>query len=419
MDRRRLGKGEQVKPFTNNPRTLSKSQAKRLKETMQEFGDLSGIVHDLETDEIIGGNQRSNVAALMQTEPVITERFEPPLADGTTLLGYFEFQGRRFTYRGVKGWDAEKRLRANLVANAGGGAWDTDLLSGIDTSVLTTAGFDTEMLLNTRGFASALDAMLKAEKPQSDAEPEIDRAAELLEKWQVKSGDMFAVGNHRLICGDCTDVAVVGRVMGGERAGACVTDSPYGINREGIENDDPEGLRALFDGCLAVMPIENGVIINFQSPRLFPVWLDAVRAAGHSVKRALWMYDENDQTKPWHYWLMCSQIAIISTLGKPEWLETKAHHDTYVIGLSREWRAGGSGNEFEHASVKPVGVVQDILSHIGGDVYDPFVGSGTTLVACENLSRRCRAIEISPAYVAVDLERMSTAFPDLEIRKVE
>ena len=243
------------------------------------------------------------------------------------------------------------------------------------------------------------------EEPPVDPGPQVDRAEELREKWGVETGQLWKLGEHRLICGDCTDAAVVERVMGGEKAGAVVTDSPYGINREGIENDDPEGLRQLFDGCLAAMPVDNAVIINFQSPRLFPVWLDALRAAGHKFARALWMYDENDQTKPWHYWLMCSQIIFVSTVGNPEWQETKAHHDTYVIGLSREWRAGGDGNDFAHASVKPVGVVADLLSHTTGIVYDPFSGSGTTLIACEQLSRRCRAVEISPAYVSVALQR--------------
>jgi DNA modification methylase len=224
---------------------------------------------------------------------------------------------------------------------------------------------------------------------------------------------------HRLLCGDSTVKADVDKVMQGELCGACVTDSPYGINREGIENDDPEGLQELLEGVLAVMPIENGVIINFQSPRLFPVWLDAIRKAGHKFERALWMYDENDQTKPWRFWLMCSQIAIISSIGKAEWSEpAKSHHDTYVIGLSREWRAGGDGNEFAHASVKPVGVIQDIMSHFVGGVYEPFCGSGTTMVACENLKRKCRGIEISPNYVAVILQRMSDAFPELTIERV-
>jgi len=405
-----------MKPFEDNPRTLSKSQAKRLKETMQEFGDLSGIVHDLETDEVIGGNQRSNVAALMQTEPVITERFDPALPDGTALLGHFEYQGRRFAYRAVTGWDADKRTRANLVANAGGGAWDIDLLSGIDTSVLTSVGFDTEMLLNTRGFASALDAMLKSETPTNDAEPEIDRAAELLEKWKVRTGDMFAIGGHKLICGDCTDAAVVARVMQGEKAGACVTDSPYGINREGIENDDPEGLRKLFDGCLAVMPIENGVIINFQSPRLFSVWLDAVRDAGHKFERALWMYKQNDVTFTWHGWLTKSEAIIVSSIGKPKWnIPAEYMHDCYLVNWDKESMVEIDG---WHASIKPPQVVISLIDNTTGDLYEPFCGSGTGLVACQNLGRKCRAVEISAAYCSVALERMSQAFPHLSIERI-
>lgn len=254
------------------------------------------------------------------------------------------------------------------------------------------------------------------EQPPEDAEPAIDRAEELRVKWGVELGQMWRLpardgkGEHRLICGDCTDRDVVGRVMGGEKAGAVVTDPPYGINREGIENDDPEGLPTLFDGCLSVMPIENAVVIAFQSPRLFPVWLDAIRAHGHQFNRLLWMYDENDQTKPWHFWLMCSQAISVSSFGSPDWKECKSHHDTYVIGLSREWRAGGRDNDYPHASVKPEGVVSDLLGHIGGTVYDPFSGSGTTIIAAENLSRYCRAVEISPGYVAVSLERYFMTF---------
>lgn len=399
-----------MKHYHKNPRQITKKQMSDLQKWLVEFGDLSGIVHNIPTDEIIGGNQRSEalpgvLSGLVQ--PIITERFDEPLADGTVCRGYYDIDGRQYAYRGVN-WDDKKAERANLIANKAGGTFDMDILANqFDLPVLLDSGFEERELI---GFDFG--------EPK-DAEPQTDRAAELLEKWGVVSGDMFQIGNHRLICGDCTDPAVVARVMGGEKAGACVTDSPYGINREGIENDDPEGLRELFDGCLAAMPIDNGAIINFQSPRLYPIWLDAIKQAKHKHERALWMYDENDQTKPWHYWLMCSQIAIITSVGKPEWLEAKAHHDCYVIGLSREWRAGGDGNDFAHASVKPVGVVQDIMAHVGGDVYDPFTGSGTSLVACENLGRRGRGIEISPAYCAVTLERLATAFPHLEITRIE
>ena len=277
-----------------------------------------------------------------------------------------------------------------------------DQVKQADAELVTAAGFSEQEL------AELLKSLEPASEPV-DAPAQIDRAEELQAVWNVQPGDVWQIGEHRLMCGDCTDKATVDRLMGGEKAQAVVTDSPYGINREGIENDDPEGLRTLFDGCLAAMPVENAVIINFQSPRLFPVWLDALRSAGHKFERMLWMYDENDQTKPWHYWLMCSQAICISSIGKPMWSDCKAHHDTYTIGLNREWRAGGVENDFSHASVKPAGVVQDIMAHTVGITYDPFAGSGTTGIACENLKRKARMIEISPAYCSVILQRMKDA----------
>jgi DNA modification methylase len=252
-------------------------------------------------------------------------------------------------------------------------------------------------------------AGLVAPEPVEDTPPDVSKASEFQKKWSTQSGQIWQLGKHRLAVGDCTDAATVARLMQGEKAGAVVTDSPYGINREGIINDDPEGLHDLFIGCLSAMPIENAVIINFQSPRLFPVWLDAIREKGHKFERLLWMYDENDQTKPWHYWLMCSQAICVSSIGKPVWSECKAHHDTYVIGLSREWRAGGDANEFAHASVKPVGVIADLIPHTSGIVYEPFCGSGTTLIACQSLSRQCRAIELDSGYVAITLQRFQDA----------
>ena len=242
-----------------------------------------------------------------------------------------------------------------------------------------------------------------AEKPE-DPGPQIDKAEELRVKWGVESGQLWQLGEHRLICGDCTDRAVVERVMGGEKAGAVVTDPPYGINREGIENDSPEGLRALFDGCLSVCPAENAVIVAFQSPRLFPVWLDAIRAHGHKFERMLWMYKPNDETFPWRGWLQKSEAILLSSVGKPEFVRVDPFaHDVYsptTLGKELDKTEGW------HASVKPLAVVQDLISRIGGAiVYEPFAGSGTSLIACERLNRKCRAIEISPGYVGVAIER--------------
>lgn len=136
-----------MKHFENNPRQITKAQFERLKETMSEFGDLSGIVVNELDGIIIGGNQRSEAAELLNKEPVITERFDPPQEDGTVALGYFDYKGRRFQYRAVR-WNADKAMRANLIANVGGGSWDWDVLSSFPADMLDSVGFDHD-LLNT------------------------------------------------------------------------------------------------------------------------------------------------------------------------------------------------------------------------------------------------------------------------------
>lgn len=380
----------QIQAWDNNPRMSTKAQAQRIIASERKFGQPVPFLVAPEVDGrflLYDGHQR--------------------------LAAWFTVYGADYEMDAMKSdrplTEAEHKELIITLHTGATGSWDWNALSGWSAGDLQEWGMNADALKGWNNDANNLKELLTAEVDPVDAEPQTDRAGELAEKWQTASGQLWKLGAHRLLIGDCTVRENVERLMGGERAGACVTDSPYGINREGIENDDPEGLRALFDGCLAVMPIDNGVIINFQSPRLFPAWLDAARSAGQKFERALWMYDENDQTKPWHYWLMCSQIAIISTIGKAEWIDAKAHHDCYVIGLSREWRAGGDDNNFAHASVKPVGVIQDVMAHIGGIYYEPFAGSGTTIIAAHNLNRRCFAMEISEKYGAVILQRFLDA----------
>lgn len=266
------------------------------------------------------------------------------------------------------------------------------------------AGID---LANLFG-ADDLDAILRDaagyNTPADDPGADDSRAAELQAKWKTELGQLWAIGRHRLLCGDCTVRENVERVMGGEKAGAVVTDPPYGINREGIENDDPEGLRALFDGCMAVLPVTDAVVIAFQSPRLFPVWLDAIRSAGQSFERALWMHKANDSTTfPWRGWLMVGEIIVVSSIGKGAWkLPAEYKHDCYVVELGKQKELDGL-----HTTPKPPEVVTNLIDNTVGIVYEPFCGSGTTIVACERLGRQCRAIEISAAYVGVTLERLS------------
>lgn len=323
------------------------------------------------------------------------------LVEAARSLGWSEI----WTAEAPEEWTEAEALAFVAADNELARAADPDV-DALAALVAEVGDVDAELARLAAGGEEALKRLLASIQQPAGEDPgaQIDKAEELRVKWQVETGQLWALGEHRLICGDCTDAAVVARVMGGEKAQACVTDPPYGINREGVANDDPEGLRALFDGCLAAMPITDGVLIAFQSPRLFPVWLDATRDAIWAFERALWFYDETDVTFPWRGWLMTSQIALVSSIGKAAWNKSAPyHHDCYIVKT-----AGKQDDSGGHTTAKPLDVVEDLAAHTTGLVFEPFSGSGTTLIACERLGRRCRAVEISPGYVAVALERWAT-----------
>ena len=117
-----------MKPYHKNPREITGKQFSDLEEWLEELGDLSGIVHNLPTDEVISGNQRFRVFSLDELEIVITEELEKPDKQGTLKLGYAIWRGGKYNYRAVV-WTPEQCEKANIVANKAGGDWDMDDLA--------------------------------------------------------------------------------------------------------------------------------------------------------------------------------------------------------------------------------------------------------------------------------------------------
>lgn len=116
-----------MKEYHKNPRKISQQQIDQLRENMKEFGDISGIVHDLNTDEVISGNQRSKVVDINKCDIVITHKNDAPDEQGTVAWGHVIWDGQRFNYRQVR-WTDEQREKANITANALGGNWDWKIL---------------------------------------------------------------------------------------------------------------------------------------------------------------------------------------------------------------------------------------------------------------------------------------------------
>ena len=129
------------KHYFKNPRQITRQQYDDLQKWLDELGDLSGIVHEVQTDELVGGNMRSSVFDLSQCEVHIVEEYDVPDKQGTIALGYVIWRGHKYSYRQVV-WDAEKIERANLIANKAGGDWNFEILANqFDEDVLLSSGF--------------------------------------------------------------------------------------------------------------------------------------------------------------------------------------------------------------------------------------------------------------------------------------
>jgi len=266
-----------------------------------------------------------------------------------------------------------------------------------------------------------------AKRDPVDAEPQIDRAAELNEKWQVVTGDLWQIGEHRLLCGDSTKREDVERVMD-IPLNLCVTDPPYGV-----EYDPNWRNEAAAEGKLAYSARRIGEVFNDDRADWSDTWrlftgnviyswspsgdhiLETGRAlqqSGFDIRSMIIWVKSNFPISRGHYTIR----------HEPCWYSVRHGNNASWIGQANEcttWQINLDKNvDGGHSTQKPLECMARPIRNHEGDVYEPFAGSGTTMVACQNLNRKCRAIEISPNYCAVILERMSTAFPELEIKRL-
>ena len=131
-----------MKQYHKNPRQMTARQDADLRRWLREFGDLSGIVHDLNSDEIIGGNQRGRIFDIDQCEIELAEGPHEPDEQGTVAHGYVTWQGARYAYRQVR-WTPKQCEQANIIANKAGGTFDFDALAnGFEFDDLLDWGFD-------------------------------------------------------------------------------------------------------------------------------------------------------------------------------------------------------------------------------------------------------------------------------------
>jgi DNA modification methylase len=264
------------------------------------------------------------------------------------------------------------------------------------------------------------------DKEASDTEAQVDRTEGLRQEWGVETGQIWRLGDHRLICGDCTDPAVVARVMDGERAVLCVTDPPYMVNynpqwRVGLGGDG--GKQEFSNGKV----IEGDNDLNFLKVfEIIPADVIYCWTADKTIKDLQIKMEQNNfilcYVIIWnkdlavfgrgdyhHKYEPC--LYMVRKGSKHNWQGDRKQETVWDIPTIHSFANGHNSDEWGlvgHGNQKPLECMGKPIknnSASGQIIYDPFLGSGTTIIACENLNRLCRSIEIDPGYVAVSLQR--------------
>jgi DNA modification methylase len=391
-------KVDQLKPYENNPKEHPPEQIDRIAMSIQEYGFTVPVVVDGD-NEIIMGHGRIMAAKQLGLKEV------PCIQRGDLTEGQI---------RGL-------RIADNKVAESG---WDADALS-VELDFLDDMDFDLELT----GFDldEIEDYILPEQSEEQDAEPQMSRAEELNEEWGVKSGDLWLIGEHRLLCGDCTDKAVVERVMGGEKASMMFTDPPWNVaigkdsnprhrQRDGLENDDMTSEEY------------STFVSTFVSTFAENVDGDVYCVLGASEWPRL---DLHMRERGFHWSATIIWVKDIFVLGRSKyhrryepiwygWHSTCKSSFNGARDLDDVWEMKRPKRSEEHPTMKPIELVEMAITNssvIDDTIFDPFLGSGTTMVAAENLGRICYGMEISPDYCAVVLQRMQDAFPKINIEK--
>lgn len=380
-----------------NPRLIKDAKFKKLCDSIRDFPkmmELRPIVIDAD-GMILGGNMRFRALKELGFKDVPDEWVKA--ADSLT---------------------EEEKKRFIIEDNVPFGEWDYDILAAdFEISELVAWGMEPE----------ELGINLGPEEPV-DAEPQIDKAEELNKVWKCKTGDLWSIGDHRLLCGDSTKREDVERVMQGEKTDMIFTDPPYNVASESrnYAADKSKAMKKLS---------ESKWDQDFDIATIFPN-LEFVMGKDCAVyictshwlvqKIWEWMWSWSDFC---FYCVWCKPNPMPS-LSKRHWtwateLIPYAVRGKHIANFPKEghalnWWSFPKSKETEHPTEKVIEVPTNAVefsSTEGDSVFDPFLGSGTTMVACENLKRKCRGIEISPGYCAVILERMKTAFPGIAIKR--
>lgn len=403
----------QIAGLPSNPRQWTKAQLDNLKASIEETPELleaRGCIVDYHEGKYVclGGNMRyAACKALGMSElPCYV------VPEGTTIL---------------------KKKEIVAKDNGSFGNWDYDALAN-EWGDLDLAGWGVSI---PEWGAAAADAAETDSREGQAKDDEFDEKEAQIEK-KCSKGDIWRLGEHRLMCGDSTDEAAIKRLMDGDKADMVFTDPPYGVSI----GDKNAALNSVQKAGRCCKNIENDTL---SADELYPILVKAMTNARLSCKEdacyfvtspqggelGLMMMMMKDAGLPVRHMLIWEKNSATFSLGRLDYdyqhepifyTWTKKHHN-YRKGQYRTtiWKYDKPRKCDLHPTMKPVELVANCLNDAtkAGDIaLDVFGGSGTTMIACEQLGRRARLIELDPHYCDVIIARWEK-FTGMTAEKIE
>ena len=374
---------DKLVPYVNNARTHSKEQIAKLRGSLREFGFINPVIIDKDYG-IIAGHGRVLAAKeenMAQVPCVLVDYLTAAQKKAYILAD------NRFAMDA--GWD-EEMLRVEIES-----------LQGEDFDISLT-GFDEKELADLFGAGS--DAK----------EDDFDVDAELQKPCFSRNGDIWHLGKHRVICGDSTLPETYQRLLGDTKANLVCTDPPYLVNLESasgkIKNDDlsdEEGYKFLHKAFSSMHDsmAKDASIYVFYATSKARVFHDAYEDAGFKVGAGL-VWKKNRLVLTRTDWKYIHEPIIWGWRkdGRHRWYGNQKQTTVFEFDRIKNSKEDGCG----HPSSKPVPLLAYLIqqcTQTNGLVLDGFLGSASTLIACDQLERICYGIELEPKFVDVAVRR--------------
>ncbi len=366
-------------PYINNARTHSQDQINKLRGSLREFGFVNPIIIDRENNVLCGhGRLAAATEEGYKEVPCV-------YADNLT----------------------EAQKKAYIIADnryAEDAGWDNELLK-VEMSELQDLGFD----LSFTGFdADELASLFDEEKKAEDDDFDLTKALE--EASFVEKGDLWHVGRHFLLCGDATSKEDVDTLMGDVKANMCSVDPPYGVSFKSwdgleIQNDslkDDEFLEFLTKAFenISTHLTPGGCCYVFHADSLTEIFRTAFKKFFHLSAVCIWA--KNALVPGWGDYQYRHEPVLYG------YLENAKHKFYGDRKQTTVWEFNKQTTFHEHPTSKPIDLMTYPISNSSaenGIVLDTFGGSGSTLIACEQMNRTCYTMELDEKYASVILRR--------------